>query len=559
MAPIAAKSAKGKRHIGLTGSGRQPAEAQASPEADLSVKAAFLLALFTFAAMVFTTFLDISRFPIAGSDEIGYLDAGLNDLSNQWNIYSFPIHSMVYALTGLFEADPIRNYKLNAFVPFFLMTLLLQLHVLRWTGSVLLAVLATLPLLLSPDIGVTAWPHANQTVCIVFLVGLLLVPRHATLSVVAMCFVTVYFLMAFTRSEQMLALYLALALVGLGVGLALIKMRSLSGWLRVFLAPLGLAVALIVALSALMGSPVLLDKYRSLSAFSQHYAYGLSLRAELEEHPWTEHRVVFERAFGDTTSISGAMRANPMEFTAHVLSNVSQFFQWALKSDPIGGIGWLLALALFLGALVLFIRRLLHGWRSGAFNDLDAGRLICIAAPAPCIVLILLIFPRANYLQMGYVMLLAAAVFLLRRDDIPALARNGAASALAMLSAVSILALITPVAQKTDPHETVLRLLNRDLLSRGMEEVFIARTAGVCPLLTLPCTETRIQHSQTDLDASLQDVNLDYIVLVRHPDSRFRQEDLAPYLEQRFADGSLPNWQALEVPDGWHLLRRSAP
>lgn len=527
----------------------------ASTSIELPVKTVLLLALFTFAALVFTTFLDLDRFPIAGSDEIGYLNAGLNDLSNQWNIYSFPLHSLTYALTGLFEADPIRNYKLNAFLPFFLMVFLLQLHVLKATKSALFAVLVSAPLLLASDIGVTAWPHANQTVCIIFLSGLLLVPRDGPLSAIVACLVTMYFLMAFTRSEQMLALYLALAVVGIGLILALIKLRNLRAWGRLFLGPLALMVVLIVALSSLMGSPVLLDKYRSLSAFSQHYAYGLSLRSALEEHPWIEHRAVFERSFGDTTSISGALQANAAEFTAHVLSNITQFGRWVVSSDPVGGIGWLLALLLFVTALLLFLRRLLRG----EYDNLDPGRLICLAAPAPSIVLILLIFPRANYLQMGYVMLIAAALFMLRPNDLPTRTRNAGTAALAVLAAIGILALITPVPKQGDPHETVLRILSRDIARDGKEELRVARTIGICPFLPLPCNEVRIQHTQTDLDASLQDTNLDYIILAQHPDWSDLQEDLGPYLEGRFANGTLPSWQALKAPDGWHVLRQTRP
>jgi hypothetical protein len=524
-----------------------------------STKAAVILGLFTFAAMVFTTFLDLDRFPIKGSDEIGYLNAGLNNLSNQWNIYSFPIHSLTYALTGFVEADPLRNYKLNAFVPFFLMAFLLQLNVLRWTGSVLLAVLTAAPLFLAPEMGVRAWPHPNQTVCIILLGGLLLLPRNATLATTFAHFVTIFFLMAFTRSEQMLAFYLAALLISVWVVLALFKSPNRDVWMRRFLGPIVLSLALIATLSSLMGLPILLDRYRSLSAFSQHFAYGLSLRTDLAEHPWLDHAIVFERVFEDATSISGALRVNPSEFFGHLLSNFTQLARWAIDSDPIGALSWLLALLFFAGVGMIFVRRIMSGWQSGQFRNRDAARLICLAVPLPSLVLILLIFPRANYIQMSYVLLVVTSFFLLMWTDIPRIFRVPVSRHLAVLVAILVLVLIPPVPERPDPQGDVVQILRNDALRQGVVEMEIISTSGICPFIEVPCRQIEIPRTREGLTASLRDSSAQYVVLAPHPERPDLQEDLLGHLDRMQEAEELFRWQVLDSPDGWRLLRALEP
>lgn len=505
-----------------------------------------LLGIFVLASMAFATYFDPDRFLIGQSDEIHYLNAGLHHMSTQWNIYSFPMHSLTYALTGLFESNPVRNYQLNAFVSFFLMIFLLQIYILKCTGSVFLAILFAIPLLLATEMGIKAWPRTNQTVSIIFLAGLLLLPRKASLTHIIQHFVALYFLLAFARSEQMLALYLTLMIIGVGALLALVRLKSWRAWGQKFIWPLAAAGALILSLSALLGSPILLDKYRSLAAFSQHFAYSLSLRTDLAEHPWTQDQIVFERFFGDATSISGALVQNPSAFFSHTFSNIAHFFNWGITQDPIGAISWSAALLLYIASMIYFMRASFSNSESS--GDDNFRKWFIAIAPLPTLILLFLIFPRPNYLQMGYVVLIAASLSILPSA---VFSRLRFFRGFTLIIAVAALALVRPLEQEDDPIKSVIVTIKEDAATQQLATLTIASSDILCGFFVQPCDQLGVGQSVAQLEAILQENKIDYLVVGQRPGVR---DTLGAYIDQL---GTQASWSALGAPQEWKILRKT--
>lgn len=513
-----------------------------------------VIGTFIFASIAFITQFDLSRFPIARSDEMHYLNAGLQRMGEQWNIYSFPVHSLAYAITGLFEANPVRNYQFNAFAPFFLMVFLLQLHVLRCTRSLFSAILVAAPLLLAPEMGITAWPHTNQTVCIIFLAGMLTLPAEPSWSRITHHFIILYFLMAFARSEQILALYLMLVLVGSWAFFSFFQLKNWHIWrLKIGWVLLSAGV-LISALSFLMGKPILLDKYRSLAAFSQHFAYSLSLRSDLAEHPWTQSPIVFERYFGEATSISQAMFNNPSIFLNHVLSNCTQFIKWAVQSDPIGAVGWTLAFVFYAVSLVGLLFKILRDRRSDSVRDERFGSLVIGIAPLPSLLLLLLIFPRANYLQMSYVLLVASSAAIAAPLTLPRLMPIKASLGATGVVAIIMLTLLQPLDKKTDPVVAVIRTLEKDIRTQQYDTLRIASSDILCGFIAQPCEHVSVGHGVEKLVAGLQNGPVDYLVIGKHPELEDNLDERIDHLRQlKEAD----TWQSLPAPQGWKILRKT--
>ncbi len=517
------------------------------------------LALFTIAAMILMTHLDVTRFPIQLTDEVGYLQSALQNLDRPepWNIYSFPMHILTYAMTGLFEADPVRNYQLNAFVPFYIMVFLFQLHVLRQTGSALIAVLLAAPLLLAGESGLRAWPHSNQTVCIIMLAGLLLVPKKPPFLLFACCITVLYFLVGFARAEQILSLYLAL-LLGIVWALLLgLKWRSWTAWRQKFAWPIALCAGLLLSLSLAIDKPVFLDKYRSHVAFYQHFAYNLWLRSDDARDPWTESELVFEEYFGDATSISGALSNNPAAVFDHIAANLKYIFaNWAL-SDPVGALGWVLALIFYFASLRILIRGVVSRWRAGGGDDLDLWRCIIGLAPLPTLMILLLIFPRTNYLQMSYVLLLASSLVMVDFRSIRRRLSEPLATGFAIVAATGTLALLKPLPVIEDPVLDVLETIALDAASQQRTEIRLATSENLCVFFALSCTLEPISIDGQSVAKAIEDGAVDYVIAHTYPHRPSGGGDLHVLVEAAVADApGGEGFETLAAPENWSIFGR---
>jgi len=517
-------------------------------------------ALFTLAAAAHATYFDLGRIILQPSDEVDYMQRGLHAMGAQWNIYSFPLHSLTYAFTSFLEGDPIRNFELNGVVPFFLVAFLLQALVIRHAQRSLVAIVLCAPLLLSTKIGMLAWPHPNQTACILVLAGLLLMPRVPSPGQTAAHFTALTFVAAFARSEFALALYAVLAVTLTFVGTRCIRSpKERYGLLSGILLP---TVIVIVGLTLALGRPILLDRYRSWAAFTQHFSYGLSLRTHLDQNPWTQNDQIAAQYFGKATTIGQAIVANPSAFFGHIWYNFRQLIDWLLGSDAPAAAGMAIVVILYALSLLKHGRSFIHSLRSGRMPAGRYRKLLILLLPLPSLLLITLIFPRPNYLQLVYVVTAASVAAAegagwnrLWRNRIP----NFNAAAWALSLGTLVVGLVRPVSAQPDPVLSVVRIINStvEYADASATATLYSNVDGICTFVRRQC----VQHSLEDLadrqsPAQMTGEKALLFLAVNDTELRFVQDKTLQALRSIETDPQKYGWQkANNSPESWHFYR----
>lgn len=522
-------------------------------------------ALFTIAAAARATYFDLDRIVLQSSDEVGYIKAGLSAMQDQWNVYSFPLHSLTYALTGVFEADPVRNFQINGFIPFFLVVFLLQALVIKYTRSPLLAVLSCVPLLLSTEIGILAWPHANQTACMVILAGLLFLPDRPGLDRVAVHFTVLGFAAAFARSELALALYAVFAVV-----LAYVAARCARyprEWVsRLFGTVLPVA-AVTVGLSMAMAQPVLLDRYRSWAAFTQHFSYSLSLRTNMDEDPWIQDAEVAGRYFGEARSISHAIVENPAAVFEHVWHNFRMLVSWVFSPDTVAATGWVVVIALYAIVAARTGWACIAAMRHARVPVPRLRKVLTLVFPAPVLLMVVLIFPRPNYLQFAYVLGAACLVAgwdsrLGKRIENRFLkSLSSCTTSAALVAGALVLGLMQPIPRQADPVRAAVEAVRASMTSsQAVEEWEMLSTNGghTCVFIHRNCQEVALQGMSGERFVQRLSDRRTAFLLVGSEQLRFVPDETRQLLAAIGRDPAAQGWQPVRgLPGTWSLYRRT--
>lgn len=540
----------------------RPSKAPGDPGAQLPPLVLYsFAAAFTFAAAARATYFDAGRVVLEHTDEIGYLLSGLRRMEAAWNIYSFPLHCLTYALTSFFEPDPIRIYQLNGLVPFFLMVFLLLCLSIQRTGGLLVGIALATPLLLSREIGLAAWPHSNQTACIVVLLGVLLLRPGARFAHVNLHFVVVFFSAAFARSEFALALYALLAITASWLLGWYWHRRDARGWFDRFAVLIALSGLAAAAMTLILGKPVLRDKYRSLNAFSQHFAYGLSQRTSIEQEPWSQHVEVFQRHFGEATTILGALAANPGAFFQHIGFNLLQLAKWVASADVVAALTCL-ALA---GACSVFAfrigRRIANFARHGVTARAELAKISVLAAVLPSLILVVLIYPRTNYLQMVYVLLATAFIYCLPAFSVPEILRHALSSGATLVVALLVLIGIEVLPARADPVRNLVETVRSTLGTREHAQPWKAlSTDPLCSFVHRLCDDVDLRTlAAAKLGRELEDPST-RLILMSSSMLRLVPRETAQVLAAFVgADAAKHGWTAVpDLPQGWTAYRRAS-
>jgi hypothetical protein len=81
------------------------------------------------------------------------------------------------------------------------------------------------------------------------------------------------------------------------------------------------SVGICLALVAIFGNPLIGS--RSIIAFGQHFSLHYVKWNNLDLNPWTNWDSILSKSFGDVSSITGALIANPVLFARHITSNIA--------------------------------------------------------------------------------------------------------------------------------------------------------------------------------------------------------------------------------------------
>lgn len=259
--------------------------------------------------------------------------------------------------------------------------------------------------------------------------------------------------------------------------------RIPKGDLYIFL----VSVALSLGLLASFGNP--LQGSRSFIAFGQHYSLHYVRWNNLEINPWTNWNEIVAKSFGDANSIGSALRANPVAFFGHLVSNFTMFprelgklfIPWlaiAIKGNILALKGVSIRLVGFASIGAILILYLIGGWRFKPssfkqglvriYKDISSRMeallfLVLFVLSIP-LGISLLIYPRSHYLIMLLpVVLLVCAIF---TDDvigtrlaIARLARKRVATFLCIGFAIFIAVAIAGVTSPR-PNYEVIKALN---------------------------------------------------------------------------------------------------
>jgi hypothetical protein len=206
---------------------------------------------------------------------------------------------------------------------------------------------------------------------------------------------------AFLRPE--LAVAGAVGLFVHGVWALNSRIGSSSPWTPRAVARVVVPYLPVSVLSLVFGDP--LGSPRSFLAFSQHYAYGVARREQLDVDPWTNFRLITSRDFGEVTSIAGAFLRNPRALLTHVVHNLVEIPGCVLDVSTLKAevtkvtpplLQGLSAVVVVLALLVIGRAMGRDRWSSSQTQRL--ALLVFVGAAFSAVPGLALVFPRAHYL-----------------------------------------------------------------------------------------------------------------------------------------------------------------
>lgn len=345
----------------------------------------FLVALLAFLiVLVKLLYRFDASFDIAPEDETRYLQRAL---SGNWGLDGVVYFAYLRGLSLLIP-DPIALYQTN----FALVTVLFGLAVFALASVMLRS--APLAFFLSSILVVTwmtvaMWPFiAHFAASIVLFLAAVLVRYRKLTHALAVALPGAILLM-YIRPEFLVTV-IGLMFAGAVVCFWQWRERKKVGFLLP--AILIMSMAVLIFFNPAEGN-------RSFVAFSQHYAFGLSLVGGWTDNPWTTADSLMARDFPGAHSIPSAFVTNPGAFFGHVFRNVRFLPEELLKAlqplhAPESVVGVALV-AFFLLSLFAWIWELM---RSLISRKVDASDILIVILAIPVIISVLVIFPRVHYL-----------------------------------------------------------------------------------------------------------------------------------------------------------------
>ena len=254
-----------------------------------------------------------------------FLDIGLMDESNYlwgWNnpiLYAQngPLYSLWYRLLTLLSGDAVVAYFWNMRFVMIGLPMVLYIALRSYRVTPLIAVMVSL-LLLRGYITFGLGTKSAQVCMTLFLLGLILCCQMNRLYWRWLVMALATLAMSYVRPEFFISFVLSF-LIFTGCLIYYFK-KSVSLKERILILGFILATALCIYI---VGIP--LAGGRSFLAFGQHYAvHWVGWHHDLR-NPWTHWNDIVSIDFGAATSILQAALANPIAFSRHIGTNLSDF------------------------------------------------------------------------------------------------------------------------------------------------------------------------------------------------------------------------------------------
>lgn len=352
-------------------------------------------------------------------DEATYMSQGVYLLQNGlpesvWG----PLYSLWYFLLSQWQTDQIDLYYMNHRLLTIGLPILLYIALRRFSVNRLLAAVLS-ALFVVAQANLLGWPKpahfALATVLASFIVASFFKQRPAQLAVLAVG------ALAATYSRPEFFNTFLLLLVWLAWRVARTNGPRRMGSMVTFVAAIALSGLLLITL----GLPIGGDSERSLAAFGQHFSLNWIRWNNSNLSNWTDWQQILGNNFGDISSASQALLANPTAFLRHIFSNV---VLTPIRSLPLLAPAttlllpmssrWLLIerialLALVIGLFVLTLRlRERHTRPQNRQTWLLFGAYAIMS-----LITILIIFPRDHYLLLPLVLLIITLAIVIGQSD----------------------------------------------------------------------------------------------------------------------------------------------
>jgi hypothetical protein len=527
---------------------------QAEPKAKASLL--FLwLGLLVLGALAYLNCFSQEIYRVSMADETIYLRNGLRFSAASFDNYElFPLHSAWYALLHQFVEDPITLFKLSAVLQLSLLVLLVVL-VTQALGRVpIVAFGFGMALLATPILGVSASPFSQRSALIVVLLGVALASRVKDPLLRAIPIGLTFLVASFARSEFILAFYL----VSLGLALyVLLGHRDRAG-----IRCLGIYALCVLSFSLLLNFPVLADSKRSMMAFGQHYAVQLQSEG-VDIDPWLHWREAMADTFGGSTSIQGALWANPTAFFGHLVWSAKGLLVWAKELHLLS----LFLLVFSLGACLRYGLGLWRRLRAQRDAGLEADAVLWVALALgmlPILISIFLVAPRNHYLQQFYVMAsLLGALSLggtLRIQPLPRSLSSGK-PLFAVLAALIVFSV--PAAPNRPDRNASIAIKLRDLtdVERETRPHVFSMFRGLSVYIFDDCKEIYFTYWKPEvmpLQAFLERGRFDYIYLDEQRIA-MQADDMGAALSSFVADPEGHGYRLIHTEARALIYERSAP
>ena len=356
---------------------------------------------------------------LLATDEAYYMAGGLT-LKGKLLKYWGPSYSLWYTVQAIFERDTIQLYYLNqklmGLLPVVFIFVMLLTYKVNFFVSFIMSFFLMVSLIHFPT-----WPKISHFVVMVVCSGMILAKQFSS-SYIKTCILTFCCLIAaYARPE----FHLALILFVLILLFLLIKQR-----LKFTLIEWGFTTVLFFFIGAstyLLGNPFLkinkdnstakveqeydLESNRNIVAFAQHFALNYSMWNDLDVRNWMDYDKILKENFGEVTSYSEALKANPQMFFKQIRSNLKNYTFNLLNysSDllfpqqvfKLGFRGRIVAMTIILVILlVLYKRTWIFESIVKTLKENGFILFLLLVITCPTFISNILIFPRDHYIYL---------------------------------------------------------------------------------------------------------------------------------------------------------------
>ncbi len=353
---------------------------------------------------------------LLATDEAYYMLGGIT-LKGKMLKYWGPTYSLWYTFLLLFERDTIELYYLNQKLMGLLPVLAVFIMLLTYRVNFLISLVLSFFLLVSL-VHFPTWPKISHFCMTIIAVSMICIRQFKSpyLKTVFIAFCAL--IISYARPEIYLALIILVVLL---IGQAIFRRFKLT----LFEGGMSLALIAMIALTSyFLGNSMFSKSDRNIVAFAQHYSLNYSIWNDLDIRNWMDYDNILKKEFGEVTSYSEALKANPQAFMKHIFSNsknyiykISNYGSDLVVSHKLVGNNLLVRLIIFFLIITIILIAYKKTWAfdriKSLFSENAFSFFLLLILISPTLITCILIFPRDHYiyLQVPLFLLVVSLIF----------------------------------------------------------------------------------------------------------------------------------------------------